>query len=145
MLPPCVNYSRFQLCFSTVFDTFVWIFISRLRGYSSVKSLYNFKNLLRRQTKGQISGNYYKMRRIYSSFFFGSFNTPRSTSRKYSITYTIDVLGRPLLPLSNTVPVFTNGTHIEVYYETEKNSNIYVSFSNNFHVTVFSFACVINF
>ena len=33
-------------------------------------SLYNFKNLLQRQQmKGQISGNYYKMRRVYLSFF----------------------------------------------------------------------------
>ena len=42
----------------------------------SIKSLYSFKNLLQRQMKGQITGNYYKMRRIYSSSFLASFNTP---------------------------------------------------------------------
>ena len=35
----------------------------------SIKSLYNFRNLLRRQMKRQISGNYCKMRRMYLSFF----------------------------------------------------------------------------
>ena len=35
----------------------------------STKSLYNFENLLQRQMKRQISGNYYRMRRIYLSFF----------------------------------------------------------------------------
>ena len=35
----------------------------------SIKSLYNFKNLLQRQMRGQMSGNYYKIRRIYLSFF----------------------------------------------------------------------------
>ena len=37
---------------------------------ASVKSIYNFRNLLQRQVKRQISENYYKMRRIYPSFFF---------------------------------------------------------------------------
>ena len=36
----------------------------------SVKSLCNFKNLLQRQMKRQIGGSYYKMWRIYLSFFF---------------------------------------------------------------------------
>ena len=40
----------------------------------SIKSLYNFKNLLPRQVKIQTSGNYYRMRRTYSSFCFASFN-----------------------------------------------------------------------
>ena len=40
----------------------------------SVKSLYNFKNLLQRQTKKQVSENCYEMRRGYLSFsFFASF------------------------------------------------------------------------
>ena len=34
-----------------------------------IKSLYNFKNLLQRQMKRQISGNCYKMKRIYLSLF----------------------------------------------------------------------------
>ena len=34
----------------------------------SIKSLYNFENLLQRQMKREMSGNYYKMRRIYLSF-----------------------------------------------------------------------------
>ena len=34
----------------------------------SIKFLYNLKNLLQRQMKREISGNYYKMRRIYLSF-----------------------------------------------------------------------------
>ena len=36
----------------------------------STKSLYNFQNLLRRQMKRQIGGNYFKMRCIYLSFLF---------------------------------------------------------------------------
>ena len=40
----------------------------------SIKSLYNFKNLLRRQMKRQIRENYYNMRRVYLSYF-ASFNT----------------------------------------------------------------------
>ena len=89
----------------------------------SIKSLYNFKNLLHRQMKRQISGNYYKMRRIYLSFFlvfFASFSIPlyghhqlheahqdctRFLTRSM---FSSDVLGRPLLPLSNTVPVSIN-------------------------------------
>ena len=35
----------------------------------SIKTLYNLKNLLQWQLKRQISGNYYKMRRIYLSSF----------------------------------------------------------------------------
>ena len=42
----------------------------------SIKSLYNFKNLLQRQMKRQMSGNYYRMRRVYLSFFFASFTIP---------------------------------------------------------------------
>ena len=91
----------------------------------SVKSLYNLKDLLRRQMKGQISGNYYKMTRIHLSFFFFFF-LPRLVHFYMStISYTkhiktaldflhdrcffcSDVLGGPLLPLSNTVPAFKN-------------------------------------
>ena len=35
----------------------------------SIKCLYNFKNLLQRQMKRQTSGNYYKIKRMYLSFF----------------------------------------------------------------------------
>ena len=49
---------------------------SHERWYSyrvSVMSLYNFENLSQRQMKRQTSGNYYRMRRIYLSFFSAVF------------------------------------------------------------------------
>ena len=77
----------------------------------SIKSLYNFKNLLQRQIKRQISENYYKMRRIYLSFFLSYlihlYTCPISCT-KHIKTVLDYVLGRPLLALSNTVPVFIN-------------------------------------
>jgi hypothetical protein len=54
----------------------------------SIKSLYNLKNLLQRQMRWQISGNYYKMRCMFLSFL-ASIWTPlvtQSTSRRYSIS-----------------------------------------------------------
>ena len=55
--------------------------------------------------KRQVSGNYYKMRRIYLSFV-ASLNIPLPVHD--FLHFSSDVLGRPLFPLSNTVLVSIN-------------------------------------
>ena len=70
----------------------------------SIKSLYNFKNLLQREMKRQIDRNYYKMRRVYSSFFP---LVARSTSRRYLISYKIDAF----LRWSSTLPFIEHCLH----------------------------------
>ena len=103
-----------------IWARFARLYLRRIGGEVrvSIKSLYNFKNLLQRQMKRQISGNYYKIRRIYLSLFFlphlihlymGTINCTNHIKTVLDFVHDRCVpLGRPLFPLSNTVPVSIN-------------------------------------
>ena len=105
----------------------------------SIKSLYNFENLLQRQMKRQIGGNYYERSRICLSFFLPRLThlhmgTISCTKHIKTVLDFLHDLGRPCFPLSNTVSInFLRHAKID---ELLLNVIAIVAFCYNIHQTL---------
>jgi hypothetical protein len=91
----------------------------------SIKSLYNFKNLLQR----------------LDYFLWGYVKDIVNRTKVRDISN----LKQRIIEYRHDVLRVTNGAHIQVYEMRQKETSIYVSFCNNFPLFIFSFAFVINF